>query len=111
MIEPAGRKVRLRNERTGQNSGYLDAFVDARGDLHIDGQDLGPSTAPVSPAGEYEWFSTVRSEHMSQLVGLLGGDAATDILDLLEEHYTGASSYKLERILREGDVPVEFFVY
>jgi hypothetical protein len=111
MIEPASRKVRLRNEDTGRDRRFLDAFLDAEGDLHIDGQDLGPATAPVSPDGEYEWFSTVRSEHVSQLVELLGGDAGADILDLLEKHYTGAGSYELERILRDDDVPVERFVY
>jgi hypothetical protein len=111
MIEPSSRKVRLRNEHTGRDRRFLGAFLDANGDLHIDGQDLGPATTPVSPDGEYEWFATIRSEHVPQLVELLGGDTDTDILDLLEEHYTGAGSYELERILRDGGLPVERFVY
>lgn len=110
-MEASIRTVRLRAERDGADSRHLWAYVDADGDLHVDGQDFGPATAAVSDDGEYEWFRVVRAKHVEQLVKLLGGEAGTDVLDLLKERYTGAGSYELERILREGGVPVELSVY
>lgn len=101
----------LREERSGQGERYLWAYIAPDGALHIDGQDLGPGTALVSADGEYEWFSTVRPVHLPRLVELLGGEAGTDLLDLLSERYTGAGAAELERILRESGIPVERFVY
>jgi hypothetical protein len=51
------------------------------------------------------------SRNLPRLVELLGGEAGTDVLDLLAERYTGPGSGDLERILREGGIPVERFVY
>jgi hypothetical protein len=52
----------------------------SEGSLHVDGQDLGPSTAPVSHDGEYEWFTTVRAPNVRRLVELLGGHQDSDVL-------------------------------
>jgi len=100
----------LREEHHGRDSRNLWAYVDAGGDLHIDGQDLGPATSPVSGDGEHEWFTTIRAEHVPQLVALLGGDDRTAILDLLEQRFVGAG-YELERIVCESRIPREFVVY
>jgi hypothetical protein len=81
---------------------------DSEGALHIDGQDLGPGTSPISDDGEYEWFQTIRAEHLPRLVQLLGGESGRDVMGLLAERFTGAGSYELERILREGGIPIEF---
>jgi hypothetical protein len=101
----------LRAERTGDDARYLWAYLDEESNLHIDGQDLGPATAPVSPDGEYEWFRTIRAEHVPRVIELLGGGVDTDILDLLEERYTGLGSYALERMLQESNLPQELFIY
>jgi hypothetical protein len=111
MTSDPSRKVMLREERGGPDERYLWAYFGPDGALHVDGQDLGPGTAPVSADGEYEWFSTVRPAHLARLVELLGGEARTDLLDLLAERYTGAGAAELERILRESGIPVERFVY
>ena len=111
MTSDPSRKVVLREERSGPDGRYLWAYFGPDGALHIDGQDLGPATAPVSADGEYEWFETIRPEHLPRLVELLGGEAGTDLLDLLAERYTGAGAAELERILRESEIPVELFVY
>ena len=79
------------------------AYLDSDGSLHIDGQDLGPDTAPVSDDGEYEWFTTVRATHVCHLVELLGGDQDSDVLDLLAKRYSGMGSYELERVIRESE--------
>lgn len=103
------RKVQLRQERDGADHRHLWAYVDDEGNLHIDGQDLGPGTAPVSDDGEYEWFKTIKAKDVPKVVALLGGDAGDDVLELLEARYTGAGSYELEKRLRDSDIEIEFF--
>ncbi|HUH07074.1 MAG TPA: hypothetical protein VML96_04615 [Egibacteraceae bacterium] len=102
------RKVQLRAERSGLDRRNLWAWVDASGDLHLDGQDLGPSTAFVSDDGEYEWERTIAAVDVPRLIELLGGQTGADVLDLLEQRYSGEESYELERLLRESDVPSKF---
>ncbi|MDP8991534.1 MAG: hypothetical protein M3N31_00485 [Actinomycetota bacterium] len=101
----------MREESDGEDRRYLWAYLDEQGNLHVDGQDLGPGTAPVSSDGEYEWFETIASEHVPRLTELLGGDPGIGILDLLEQRYTGNGSYELERVLRTSGIPIELFVY
>ena len=55
----ARQVVTLRDERDGADRRHLAAYLDDEGDLHIDGQDLGPGTRMVSEDGEYEWFTTI----------------------------------------------------
>ena len=83
--------------------------MDDDGRLHIDGQDLGPGTAPVSDDGEYEWFQTIAKTDVPRLVELLGGAPGDDILEILATRYTGEMSYELERLLRQSGISVEFF--
>jgi len=115
MKRPAGnadgRVVTLRNETDGPDSRHLWAHVDQEGNLHIDGQDLGPKTAIVSSDGEYEWFQKIKKSDIPKLVGLLGGGAEDDILDLLEENWSGSRSADLEPLLRESDIKVERFIW
>jgi hypothetical protein len=106
-----GWRVELRKEHDGTDSRYLRAYLDASGNLHIDGHDLGPGTAPVSADGEYEWFKTIRAEDVPKVVTLLGGNAGDDVLNVLEARYTGEGSYELEKRLRESDIKVEFYSY
>jgi len=110
MADPESKTVVLREERQGRDYRYLCAYLDAEGRLHIDGQDLGPGTAPVSSDGEYEWFQTIAAEHVPRVVALLDGHAGDDILEVLRV-WTGARSYELERRLRESDIPVERSVW
>ena len=105
------RTVTLRDEQDGQDSRHLCAWFDESGNLHIDGQDLGPATAIVSDDGEYEWFETILAEHLPRLLSLLGADPRDDILDLLEQKWSGPRSYELERLLRDSDFPMDRYVY
>lgn len=96
--------VTLRDERDGADRRHLAAYLDDAGRLHIDGQDLGPGTAPVSEDGEYEWFRTIAAADLPRLAALLGADAGESILAVLSRKYTGEGSYELERLLRESDI-------
>lgn len=99
-----GRIVRL---RSGEGGRYLDAWRDADGGLHIDGQDLGPATAVVSPRGEVEWFQTIIAEDLPRLLELLDASPGADILDVLEEHWCGEGADELESRIRSSDIPVQ----
>jgi hypothetical protein len=102
--------VVLRRERDGSDRRNLWAYLDEAGDLHIDGQDLGPSTKPVSSDGEYEWFRTIRAPDLPRLLEVLGCPVGEDVLSFLAKRYSGSGSYELESSLREGDVPSELHV-
>ncbi len=105
-------KVILRSEESGNDRRSLWAHLDTDGNLHIDGQDLGPATAPVSADGEYEWFQTVRRDDIPQLLEALGAPRDTrELLAFLKTNFSGDKSHELERILRESDVPVELTVW
>ena len=76
------RRVTLRDERSGPDSRHLSAYLDDDGDLHIDGHDLGPGTAPVSNDGEYEWHEKISADDLPRLLVLLGAPADALILDV-----------------------------
>ncbi len=104
------RRVSLRAEVSGGDERSLDAYIDDGGQLVLQGQDLGPLTAIVSDDGEYEWFRSVKAEHIPSLIAALGGAPDEDILDVLARVATGDGSYELERLLREEIVPCETHV-
>ena len=106
-----GRVITLRNEIDGPNSRHLRAHLDPEGNLHIDGHDLGPKTAIVSSDGEYEWFQTINKSELPKLIGLLGGKPEDDILDVLQENWTGQRVADLEALLLESDIEVKRFVW
>jgi hypothetical protein len=101
----------LRAEVDGDDSRFLDAFVDDDGVLHIDGQDLGPATAIVSSDGEYEWSRTIAAADVPRLVAELGGQPGEDVLDLLQRNWSGSRSYDLEKLLRETAIPVSLWTW
>ena len=111
IADRSRRRVSLRAERSGRDSRNLDAYVDTEGNLHIDGQDLGPGTSIVSSDGEYEWFQTIHAAHLPDLKVLLGGVPEEDILDILERSWTGARAGELEKLLRDSGIPVDRSVW
>ena len=106
----ARRTISLRQEHDGNDHRYLDAALNAAGDLVLVGHDLGPGTAMVSSDGEYEWSRTVRREHLEALLGALGAAAGANVLDVLARDWTGPASHDLETLLRNGAVPSEVHV-
>jgi hypothetical protein len=106
MTDRNQRKVTLRDVG-GMNARYLWAYLDDQGNLHIDGQDLGPATAMVSGDGEYEWFQVIDAADIPRVVRLLDGKPGTDILDLLEQKWTGGQAGVLEQRLQQSDIPIK----
>lgn len=105
------RRVTIRSEHVGQDRRFLWAYLDDAGNLHIDGQDLGPGTGPVSPDGEYEWFQTIDAVDVPLVVELLGGQPGTDVLEILKANWSGSRSYDLERTLRASGIDINRSVY
>ena len=79
--------------------------------LELAGQDLGSGTASVSSDGEYEWWCIIAASDFPQLLSILGAPADANILDVLEEHWSGANSYKLEQRISESNIPTSRHSY
>lgn len=109
MVTHKFRIVHLRSEHEGPDHRFLDAWLDDDGNLHVDGQDLGPATAPVSSDAEYEWHETIRARHLPRVRALLGIGPGEDLLDALERSWSGARAGALETLLRESGIPVELW--
>jgi hypothetical protein len=104
--------VNLRDERQGRDRRALDAEVRDDGSLVIRGQDLGPGASSMSGDDEeYEWAYTFAAQDVPKLVAALGGTPDQPTIELLQQRYTGASSYELEHIVRttEDTIPREFW--
>ncbi len=102
------RRVSLRSTQRGLDRRRLEAFLDAAGDLHIDGQDLGPGTGPLGADGEYEWFLTIRAIDLAAMRAVLGIDADADLLETLERSWSGPMrSRELEAHIHESGIPTE----
>ena len=107
-----GRSVSLQNEHREDGSWLnLDASLQRDGSLRISGQDLGPVTKGISPDGEYEYFYTVAAEDVPALVVALGGQPGIDVLDLLEQRWSGDDSYSLGAAIRSSGVAYHFSSY
>lgn len=102
------RTVVLRNERKGKDQRHLRAYLDEEGNLVVEGQDLGPSTAVVSDDGEYEYRKRIAADDVASLRSVLNIGDDVDILDELARNWSGPASYELERRIRESGVPVQF---
>ncbi len=104
-------RVVLRDERSGLDRRVLSVYIDQKGNLVIEGQDLGPRTAPVSSDGEYEWFRTIRKQDLPRLLLALGGEPEADLLGLLKTRWSGEASYELEQTIADAGIPSELHVW
>jgi hypothetical protein len=107
-----GRSVKLQNEHREDGSWLnLDASLERDGTLRIIGQDLGPVTKSISPDGEYEYFYTIAAQDVPALVVALGGQPGTDVIDLLEQHWSADAAYNLSAAIRSSGVKYSFSSY
>lgn len=91
----------------GRGTRPLRAWVGASGDLHLSNEDADPGVAAESDDGERGWRETVVAADVPDVVALLGGDPGTDVLDLIEEHYTGRNADDFQDRLRDSDIDVD----
>lgn len=105
----APEPIELRSEIKGPDRRYLRASIEEDGRLVLIGQDLGPSTAPVSSDGEYEWQITYAAEDVPAFLAALGAGPAEPAEDVLRR-FTGRASYDLERISRSCGVRRDLWV-
>ncbi len=103
-----GSIVTLRDERNSRLHRHLHAWIDAEGNLHIDGHDLGLSAGPFDDPSEHEWFLVYQSVHLAALRELLGIASDQSLLDALETRWSFGNSYALEQLLGESGIPREF---
>ncbi|HEY3747341.1 MAG TPA: hypothetical protein VGL17_13910 [Gemmatimonadaceae bacterium] len=107
-----GRRVGLQNEQREDGSWLnIDASLERDGTVQITGQDFGPVTKNISPDGEYEWFYTIAAKDVPALVVALGGPPGTDVIDLLEQRWSGDAAYNLETAIRSSGVKYDFAHY
>ena len=90
-------KVRLRSEQGSS----LTATLRQDGSLSVFGHDFG--------AGEYEYWYTIKAEHMPAMVLPLGGTPGDDILDVLKEHWLGDAALGLGPAIRNSGIEYDFF--
>jgi hypothetical protein len=98
-------KLTLRAESVGPDWRFLWVYCDGGGDLHVEGQDLGPAVELFCGEDEYEWFETVRASDLPRLVEILGGADGEPIMSVLER-YRGSASYDFERRLHASGILV-----
>jgi hypothetical protein len=106
------RSVSLQDEHRQDGSRLsLDASLGSDGSLQITGQDLGPVTNMIGHDGEYEYFYTIAAEDVPALVVALGAQPGADVLDLLEQRWSGDNAYNLGRAIRSSGVGYHFSSY
>lgn len=106
------RQIQLRDERltTGVLSA-LWAWIGSEGELHLDGQDLGPLDWVGALDGEYEYHRTIAPEDFPALITMLGGQPDDDVLALLARDHSGMKSFRMELSLRDAPFPTRLYVH
>lgn len=106
------RQIQLRDERltTGVLSA-LWAWIGPDGELHLDGQDLGPLDWVGALDGEYEYHRTIAPEDFPALITMLGGQPVDDVLALLARDHSGMKSFRMELSLRDAPFPTRLYVH
>ena len=73
------KSIVLRNSR----GRHLKASINTKGDLVIEGQDLGAEVEEFFGYSEYEWAWTISAKDCDRLLAALGGES--DLLSALGE--------------------------
>ncbi len=126
MSRTQPRTVSLGSKSYPAIESHLSAWIDHRG-LVVEGQDLGPGVSAFWGDSDYEYWVTVRPDHLDkvlrELASKLGKKAPAPrrekrrdrlILEYLKQAFSKGmfeSSSDYRRWLDAVDVPSEFFSY
>ena len=99
------RRVVLRDVEDDQGTQHLEAKVKGKGDLVIEGQDLGAGVQRTLGFDEYEWVWTIRARDVPSLSAALG--TPSDLLAALRERFSGDRAAELGSFLESNDIPYE----
>jgi len=64
MPEPREHRVTIYDRASGGDRNMLAAVVTAAGDLVFEGQDIGPGVEKFFGDSDYEYWHTVKAEHV-----------------------------------------------
>ncbi len=64
MAEPGEHRVTIYNRTGGGDHNTLEAVVKAAGDLVLEGYDIGPGVEEFFGDSDYEYWHTVKAEHV-----------------------------------------------
>ena len=101
-----GLQIYLRQERNGNDSRYLSAYLDDLGNLHVDGQ-TSAWNGPVSADGDAS-FKAIRAEDVPKVVALLGRRTWRSRTRPAGGSLYGEGSYELEKVLQESEIEIAF---
>ncbi len=99
------KTVVLRNTRDAQGTRYLEASINAEGDLVIEGQDIGPGVEEFFGVSEYEWAWTISARDCDELLDALG--AKSDLLSALGERFAGEHAADIQPFLEAEGIRFE----
>ena len=86
-------------------SRYLEASINAKGDLVIAGQDLGSEVEGLFGFSEYEWAWTISARDCDNLLAALGSES--DLLTALGERFSGNRAGGLQSFLESEGIEFE----
>ena len=95
------KSIVLRNS----HSRHLEASINAKGDLVIEGQDLGSEVEGIFGYSEYEWAWTISANDCDRLLAALG--AKSDLLAALGEKFSGKNAANLQSFLESEGIEFE----
>ena len=101
LREMTNKSIVLRNT----NNRHLEASINAKGDLVIKGQDLGPEVEEFFGYSEYEWAWTISAKDCDRLLAALGGKS--DLLSALGERFSGNRAADLQSFLESEGIEFE----
>ena len=81
---------------------FLKASINAKGDLVIEGQDLGAEVEAFFGYSEYEWAWTISAKDCDRLLAALGGES--DLLSALGERFSGENAAGLQSFLESEGI-------
>lgn len=84
---------------------WLEASINADGDVVIAGQDLGDGVEAALGFREYEWIWTIPARGVPALLAALGTD--DNPLSALADHFSGDNAAQLGAFLESNAIPTE----